>query len=132
MPYISRCHYRHSSPTLWRKLMNIGLRPNPIQPQLSISCDMVLCVCDGFFQSLHLDDVEESSIDCGDCEDLFLAIAALNDSTDIHQWFVCNNGIEEVWFMCNQDDVSDCMPNADKYCHKATQSELIYYFTTEY
>lgn len=133
MSYISHCHCLHSSPSLWRKLTYMGLRHNPIQPQLSTRRDVALCVCDGFYQTLPLEELSDESVDCGDCEELFLALAALSDSTDLHQWFVYNDGIEEQWFRCNQDDVTDAMWEEGRYrfCRKATPAELMYHFINE-
>lgn len=41
-------------------------------------------------------------IDCGTNEDLFLAIAALRDDTDINQWFT--NGNE--WAFCSKQEIN--------------------------
>lgn len=69
-------------------------------------------------------------IDCGDNEDLFLAIAAMNDENDYMQWFVCDDGVS--MFRIDQKRFS-----ADKFVHeymtgwdttgyrKATVKELI-------
>jgi len=78
-------------------------------------------------------------IDCVTNEELFLAIAALRDDSDIHQWFT--NGIE--WIQCEKEDWIDeisslCVGgnyNYDKNgelsvdFHKATVEELIKHFT---
>lgn len=69
-------------------------------------------------------------IDCGNNEDLFLAIAAINDENDYMQWFICDN--EVSMFRIDQKGFS-----ADKFVHeymdgrdttgyrKATVKELI-------
>lgn len=69
-------------------------------------------------------------LDCGDNEDLFLAIAAINDENDYMQWFVCDDGVSI--FRIDQKGFS-----ADKFVHeymtgwdttgyrKATVKELI-------
>lgn len=68
------------------------------------------------------------SIDCGTNEDLFLAIAALRDDIDIHQWFTDGN----KWFQCRFLKVG--MHYSDKpeilfeRWHKATVEELIEHF----
>lgn len=67
-------------------------------------------------------------IDCGTNEDLFLALAALRDDIDIHQWFT--DGKE--WFQCRFLKVG--MHYYDKpeilfeRWHKATVEELIEHF----
>lgn len=69
-------------------------------------------------------------VDCGDNEDLFLAIAAINDENDYMQWFVCDDGVS--MFRIDQKGMS-----VDKFVHeymtgwdttgyrKATVKELI-------
>ena len=66
-------------------------------------------------------------IDCGENEDLFLAIAALRDDSDIHQWFT--DGI--LWELCGVDEASYYgWKNVYKSVfHKATVEELIEHFT---
>ena len=71
-------------------------------------------------------------IDCGENEDLFLAIAALRDDTDKYQWFV-NEKMEFVF--CNQSELKHVIDNSDDWCdysvsefHKATVAELIEHF----
>ena len=78
---------------------------------------------------------KEDVIDCGDNEELFLAVAALRDDTDYMQWFVMD---VETYTEINQGDwflVTD--RNKGKhigtqidplYCHKATLKEIIEHF----
>lgn len=65
---------------------------------------------------------ENPRIDCGDNEELFIALAALRDDTAKNQWFVVDN----IWVKCYDD-----IPN--KYIqlngHKATPEEIIKHFT---
>lgn len=68
-------------------------------------------------------------IDCGTNEELFLAIAALRDDSDIHQWFT--NDV--FWIKCSQIDLKNELDNNyEEFCiadfHKATVSELIEHF----
>ena len=64
---------------------------------------------------------DTSIIDCGDNEELFLAIAALRDNTDKCQWFTDGN----IWEVSNEDLPSRYMQLNG---HKATVDELIEYF----
>lgn len=70
-------------------------------------------------------------IDCGTNENLFLAIAALRDDIDIHQWFTDGN----EWFICQYLKVG--MHYHDKpeilfeKWHKATVNELVEHFKEE-
>ena len=68
-------------------------------------------------------------IDCGTNEELFLAISALRDDTDKHQWFT--NGVFLI--KCSQLDLKHELDNNyEEFCvadfHKATVQELIEHF----
>ena len=71
-----------------------------------------------------------SSIDCGTNEELFLAIAALRDDSDIHQWFTDG----ENWV---KSDIHNLIKFKEYFegigfdyhkTHKATVEELINHF----
>ena len=71
-------------------------------------------------------------VDCGTNEDLFLAIAALRDDSDVYQYFVNEKG---VFVFCNQSELKHVINNSDDWCdysvsefHKATVAELIEHF----
>ena len=77
-----------------------------------------------------------SSIDCGENEELFLAIAALRDDSDIYQWFIID--IEAYlnirvgdWFIATDRIGGKHVGTQIEplYCHKATVEELIEHFT---
>ena len=77
---------------------------------------------------------EESKncVDCGTNEELFLAIAALRDDSDVYQYFVNEKG---VFVFCNQSELKHVIDNSDDWCdysvsefHKATVAELIEHF----
>lgn len=87
-------------------------------------------ICKGgyFFWSGFEPNPDEGCINCGDNEELFIALAALRDDTDDYQWF--------VW-----DDIEDEGEKFKQYIpgepwqdwwwfevHKATPAELIEYF----
>ena len=70
-----------------------------------------------------------TSIDCGENEELFLALAALRDDSDYMQWFTYNN----YWHKCLGNNFSKyaadwiLFPDADVW-HKATIEEIIQHF----
>ena len=75
-----------------------------------------------------------SYIDCGENEDLFLAIAALRDD-DINQWFVMDieaytNIHDGEWFVATDRIGGKHVGTQIEplYCHKATVKELIEHF----
>lgn len=81
------------------------------------------------------EDSNREYIDCGTNEDLFLAIAALKEDTDVNQWFVMDvevyNDIPiNTWFKATsiEDGKHIGTQIYPMYCHKATVSELIEYF----
>ena len=68
-------------------------------------------------------------IDCGEYEELFLAIAALRDDSDKFQYFT--NGV--FWIKCSQLELKHELDNNyEEFCvadfHKATVEELIEHF----
>ena len=74
-------------------------------------------------------------VDCGENEELFLAIAALRDDSDIHQWFIMD--IEAYlnihvgdWFIATDRIGGKHVGTQIEplYCHKATVEELINHF----
>ena len=79
---------------------------------------------------------ENKAIDCGENEDLFLAIAALRDDSDASQWFVMDmdeyiNIPIGAWFKAT-DMKGGFHVGCDiepLYCHKASVQELIGHFS---
>lgn len=71
---------------------------------------------------------ETDAIDCGEKEELFLAIAALQDDFDIGQWFTD----KEDWFQCPFLKIGMNYRDKPKVLfekwHKATVEELIEHF----
>lgn len=74
-------------------------------------------------------------VDCGENEDLFLAIAALRNDSDIYQWFIMD--IEAYlnihvgdWFIATDRIGGKHVGTQIEplYCHKATVEELINHF----
>lgn len=87
-----------------------------------------------FFSNINHPD-ETEYIDCGTNEDLFLALAALRDDSDIYQLFK-NNECDE-FVKCDYDEFHlftfnplDALEHNDLsiYYHKATVEELIEHF----
>ena len=71
-------------------------------------------------------------VDCGENEDLFLAIAALRDDSDVYQYFVNEKG---MFVFCNQSELKHVIDNSEDWWdysvsefHKATVAELIEHF----
>lgn len=81
-------------------------------------------------------DIKPNQIDCNNNIDLFFAIAALRDDTDINQWFICtishydaiNNITHEVndWILCTTKKIKK-HKKIDVW-RKASVNELINHF----
>lgn len=136
--FTQRCFIKKNNAELLRKLEEIGRTfvPNgygewniPIEECEYLYCgdepwqDGRLC----FYTGKAMEP--EDGIDCGENEELFLAISALRDDSDINQWFT--DGI--CWELCGVDKACyEGWKNRYKtVAHKATVQELIEHFKTE-
>lgn len=75
---------------------------------------------------------EHPNIDCGNNEELFLALAALRDDTDKYQQFVCIESYCDCFDLFHDIGhfakcITDRMPDS-KYWRKATAEEIIEHF----
>lgn len=134
MKFLQHCFIRKNTPELRKKLESFGYRHNELddgcRPWLAANHGMYISVDEGF-QRLPLEDV-----DCGRNEELFLALAALNDKNDYGQWFIC--GDNESMFKVDKPGMS-----VEKYIHeymdgwdtegyrKATVEEIVKRFSKE-
>ena len=80
-------------------------------------------------------DKNAGFVDCNDSEELFLAISALRDDSDIHQWFIhddsdWNSDPSIFWHKCESESIKIDMAFNIMYndCRKATVEELIEHF----
>lgn len=136
--FTQSCFIRKDTQELRDKLKEIGLEPHPcIMPK---ACAF-LFVNRGFYSRNEIGYQEEieRAIDCGGNEELFLAIAALQDDTDSDQWFVHQES--NTWFVCDYYDIeaernspttrNSCQAAWFYNSHKATVKELIEHFNHE-
>ena len=153
MSFTTRCFIRKNSKELQKKLADIGysicrcvnftnsewLNTLPINGTVHVK---------GYFDEemeFHDWTVEKELnrfvignpkyVDCGENEELFLAIAALRDDSDIYQWFIMD--IEAYlnihvgdWFIATDRIGGKHVGTQIEplYCHKATVEELIKHF----
>ena len=119
--FTTHCFIRKNTPELRNKLQDMGYRQNIYDkneyPWLAVNHNMFISVSKGF------ERLPEFNIDCGENEDLFLALAALRDDNNYMQWFT--NG--ENWFQNKQNDVEVIKYGAGNPInfHKATVEEII-------
>lgn len=143
MSFIQPCFIRKNIPELRKKLEELGYKPSyPIFQYPEVFKHIAAC---NFFGSKYYgvsddevshhgeikDAIKNSGmIDCGTNEELFLALAALRDDTDINQWFTNTN---DCWYKCLDNKFSKetadwvSCASADKW-HKATVEEIIKHF----
>jgi hypothetical protein len=132
MGFTTPCFIRKNTLELRKKLEELGYKKygNPFQ----ITDDSkLITTLDGEYVPYNV-PLDDSFIDCGTNEELFLAIAALRDDTDDSQWFVYPP--ENSWFICVDDDINYARENIREsvqaawfHCsHKATVEELIKHF----
>ena len=132
--FTQACLIRDYNKDLISKIENIGYRNygNPFQ---FTDYSILYTTIDGYYVPYKV-QVDSSWIDCDTNEELFLAIAALRDDSDKHQWFVMDAEIyTEIskgdWFIAT--DIKGGKHVGTQidplYCHKATVEELIKHFT---
>lgn len=102
MGFTTAAFIRRNTPELRKNLEELGYKNygNPFQ----ITDDSkLITTIDGEYVPYNV-PLDDSFIDCGTNEKLFLAIAALRDDTDDSQWFVYPP--ENSWFICVDDDIN--------------------------
>ena len=134
--FTQQCFIRSNSLEIINALIEFGKNVLNKKPNGYIVSneELVYSVCD---EEEYLENmILNGFIDCGTNEELFLAIAALRDDSDIHQWFVMDAEIyTEIskgdWFVAT--DIKGGKHVGTQidplYCHKATVEELIKHFT---
>lgn len=139
MAFLSKCVLQDSSPQIWRRLMELGLKRNPFTPTMRESTILdPLCtvVENGVYYTTCKSKIPSGFTDCKRDKRLFFALSALRDDTDIHQVFIYDNRYwnndnpSRFWFVCLNDKIEDDMHQDDQYvdCTKATKEELLYHF----
>ena len=138
MGFIQPCFIRKSTWHLVNMVYKIGGRGGS-KLDLYLEGAMLLLVCErDQCRSLDLEFanasklIERGYIDCGTNEELFLAIAALRDDSDVYQYFVNEKG---MFVFCNQSELKHVIDNSEDWWdysvsefHKATVAELIEHF----
>lgn len=141
--FVQSCKIAKDTPELRKKLEHIGICLHPTFRSDKFITSGKLYVNRGFFGCIPIGYIDELNniVDCGENEDLFLAIAALNYNTDKFQWFYSTgwtdyqgNPIKDKWVYCDQDTLEQFAwvnnsPNSYKSgWKKANVKELINHF----
>lgn len=132
MGFTTPCYIKKTNDDIIKALINLGYVEYGIhdfEPSY-IFCNNGWC----FRQSVPARAVSGTVIDCGENEELFLAIAALNDETNYMKWFICiENYVESSMKVWNSGDwdLNTCTDYFDSlfpHWRKATVEELIEHF----
>ena len=142
MVFKQPCFIRKNTPELRKKLEELGYKPfGSVKYEWDTGWGLSTDNRLGEFESFDNNGLEniikcelpdyEDSIDCGDNEELFIALAALRDDSDINQYFIC----DKVSFTLGKTYYPDdyLYYQYDEFFdkqnwHKATVEELIEHF----
>ena len=139
--FTASCFIRKNTPELINKLIDLGYVKALFDEEYTKSEAYGLIVDQGDIAPLEhgIQEMElmftYNFVDCGDNEELFLALAALRDDSDVNQWFVMD--VEEYvninqgdWFLATDRNKGKHIGTQidPMYCHKATVEELIEHF----
>jgi hypothetical protein len=123
--FTTPCFIRKNTPEIINRLKELRIPHNDYdngdRPWIAFNYGMWISVDEGH-NKLFPDE-----IDCGENEELFLALAALRDDTDKNQWVIdeANEcfGWENSWSICDKDDMNERVV----YTHyrKASVKEII-------
>jgi hypothetical protein len=155
MGFTQPCFIRKNTPELRKKLEELGYKPfGSVKYEWDTGWGLSTDNRLGEFESFDNNGLEniikcgspdyEDSIDCGDNEDLFLALTALRDDTPINNfyWFnrrlvKCEDKTEKHTFLngfipilkCRCiDDPNICFGVEEDFLKKATVEEIIEHF----
>lgn len=132
--FIQRCFIIKNSKELRDKVYRLGGRNGKWLNEASeiIACSHDMFRCHDLDLGAEYTLVNKGYIHCGKNEELFLTIAALRDDSDIHQWFVHQDG---SFLKCECDSKIDMWGDyeypQEVYPRKATIEELIKHYGHE-
>ena len=139
--FTTQCFIRKNTTELINKLIDLGYVKALFDKEYTKSETYGLIIDQGDIAPLEhgIQEMElmftYNFIDCDDNEELFIALAALKDDTDVNQWFVMD--VEEYmninqgdWFIATDRNKGKHIGTQidPMYCHKATVEELIEHF----
>lgn len=118
MKFTTPCFIRKNTHELHKKLEELGYQ---LSDHVKGRYTKEIYCYNGFcFSHKPMDCSNDNLIDCEDNEALFLAIAALREDSDIHQYFTCGQWWEKSKFDCSQSRARSVGS-----WHKATVEELV-------
>ena len=130
MAFIQSCFIKKNTPELIKKLEEFGYKYSTVG---GIKSNNIVASKGCIYDIYPVSTIEKgfnNCIDCGTDENLFMALAALRDDTDKHQWIIdeANEcfGLGDSMMICDKDDMND----RAIYTHyrKATVDEILKFF----
>lgn len=141
MGFTTAAFIRRNTPELRKKLEELGYRKYGNPFQITDDSKLVTTI-DGEYVPYNV-PLDDSFIDCGTNEELFLAIAALRDDTNENQWFIADSPLSVSYDDAVGNDHYFTEPKGSVFFwdinwmhatiisgnyHKATAEELIEHF----
>ena len=141
--FIQKCYILKNTPELKIRLSNIGYKET-IFYNGDLDYMYVNCLGKGEYGEANANaPILNNAINCGENEELFLAIAALQNGTDLYQYFICTN--DETIYDEDHPKVVECRYKKGEFVYnslcfdyslvanrnnwrKATVEELIEHF----
>ena len=126
MAFLQSCFIYKNTPELRQYLDKIGYKYGGKASkfeQLYLYCSL-----DKYFECNSFPARYHRIIDCGANEDLFLALASLNDDNDKNQWFIYDGNNPKDYHIQNGDWYMCIFEHNIPNGHKATVEELIEHF----
>lgn len=126
------CFVNNSDSELINKIELLGyeIKNNIISSEINSLCTSLndIVFLSNYEKDKSFNETKEGKnyIDCGTNTELFLALAAVNNSNDYMQWFTNGN----AWKLCEKNDWTEYFQYIPIYegFHKATKDEILYYF----
>lgn len=123
-----RCFIRKNTPELKKELSKLGYKFGG-RYGTSDNYPILYCSWKRFYECAY-EHNRSYAIDCGDNEELFLAILSISDCTDMNQWFVSEKG---KFIICSGNTFDPykeglSLEDCKLQWHKASIKELIRYF----
>ena len=140
MAFTQPCFIRKNTPELRKKLEELGYNRYPrwMADWSDDDSRYTYLVADVLYYTYPKEPTKPKNgeyIDCGTNEELFLALSALRDDTDIIQWFIMDCDVylhinKGDWFISTDRNKGKHIGTQidPMYCHKATVEEIIEHF----
>lgn len=129
--FTQSCFIRKNSPELREKLINLGYHVYDLDMNKDSPAEWCTVIeSEADYAGIWCKEPanKEKFLDCGENEDLFLAIAALRDDNDFMQYFKAAEA--DRLLLCRVKYIEDCTTFHELY-RKLTPEELIEHFNHE-